>query len=130
MNVSLPEFLSEENSLGVFLLITVAIGGGAAFLTGRAIAASWRPWWHAAGYALLLALAVRFFHFALFQGTLLSPRYYAVDAAVCVLAALLSYRLMRVRQMVTAYGWVNERVTLLWWRRRPPLDSTQGPNPG
>ena len=55
------------------------MGGGAAWLAGRAIAATWRPWWHVAVYMLVLGVAVRFIHFALFDGTLLSPHYYLVD---------------------------------------------------
>ena len=55
----------------------------------------------------MLGCVVRFFHFALFDGTLLSLRYYLVDAAVCLLAALLGYRITRVRQMTTQYRWLN-----------------------
>ena len=58
--------------LGVFVLLTLILGGGAAALTGRAIAATWRPWWHVVPLTLLLGAAVRFLHFALFGGTLLS----------------------------------------------------------
>jgi len=107
MNFSLPELLSEEGSLGVFLLVTVAMGGGAAWLTGRAIAGTWRPWWQAIAYALILGAVVRFFHFALFEGTLLSARYYLVDTSVCLIAALLGYRTTRLRQMSTQYRWLK-----------------------
>jgi hypothetical protein len=118
MNFSLPEFLSDERSLGVFFLVAVAMGGGAAWLAGRSIAATWRPWWHVAIYMLLLALAVRFMHFALFNSKLLSLHYYLVDYAVCLTSGLLAFRAMRVRQMVTNYRWINERVGVLRWRRR------------
>ena len=40
----------EASPFWVFLLLTVILGGGAAFLTGRAIAAAWRPWWHVLGF--------------------------------------------------------------------------------
>ena len=79
MDFSIPELLSEEHSLGVFLLVTVAMGGGAACLAGRAIAATWRPRWHVVAYMLVLAVAVRFLHFALFDGKFLSLHYYLVD---------------------------------------------------
>ena len=42
---------------------------GAAWLAGRAIAQTWRPWWSAVAYMLILGLAVRFFHYALFANT-------------------------------------------------------------
>jgi len=118
MNVSIPEFLSDERSLLVFLLVSVAMGGGAAWLAGRAMAATWRPWWHIAFYMLLLAFAVRFIHYALFDSTFLSLHYYLVDYGVCLAFGLLGFRLMRVHQMVTRYKWVNERAGLLRWRRR------------
>ena len=62
----------EEGSFGVFLLVTVILGGGAAALAGRAIALTWRPWWQIVAYMLILGGAVRFIHFALFGGTLLA----------------------------------------------------------
>jgi len=118
MDFSIPEFLSDERSLGVFFLVTVAMGGGAAWLAGRAIAATWRPWWHLAFYMLILALAVRFIHFALFNSKLLSLHYYLVDYAVCLTFCWLGFRVMRVRQMVTCYNWINKRTGLFGWRRK------------
>jgi hypothetical protein len=118
MDFSIPEMLSEERSLGVFLFVSVAMGGGAAWLAGRAIAATWRPLWHIAGYMLILAFAVRFIHYALFGGKFLSLHYYLVDLAVCLIAGYLGFRLMRVSQMVTRYNWINERASVFGWRRR------------
>jgi hypothetical protein len=96
--------LYEEGSAGIFLLVTIALGGGAAWLAGRAIAQTWRPWWHVLGYMLILGLAVRFIHFALFGATLLAPHYYAIDALVAVCAGFGGYRLTRSRQMARQYG--------------------------
>lgn len=111
--------LYEDESLGIFVLVTVVLGGGAAVLAGRAIAATWRPWWQVVIYMLLLGAAVRFIHFALFGGTLLSPHYYAVDGAVCLLAGLLGFRIARVGQMVRQYRWINVADGPLRWRRKP-----------
>jgi hypothetical protein len=124
MHVSIPDLLTDEQSLGVFFLVSVCMGGGAAWLAGRAIAATWRPWWHIALYMLLLTLAVRFLHYALFDSAFLSLYYYLVDYAVCLAFGLLGFRLMRVSQMVTRYGWINQRTGILRWRRR-----TQGHAP-
>jgi hypothetical protein len=99
--------LTEHQNFGIFLLVTVLLGGGAAWLAGRAIAQTWRPWWHIAFYMLILGIAVRFIHFALFEGALLSPRYYAVDSAVAVLVATLGFRLTRARQMARQYGFLG-----------------------
>ena len=110
--------LFDEQSLGVFVVVTVFLGGGAAFLAGRAVGATWRPWWYIAPYMAVLALAVRFLHYALFDSSFLSVRYYVADYAVCLSFALLGFRLMRVEQMVTRYGWMHERAGRLRWRRR------------
>lgn len=120
MDFNLARFLYEEDSLGVFLLVTVVLGGGAAFLTGRAIAGTWRPWWQVALAMLVLGLVTRFFHFALFGGTLLSPHYYAVDTAFCLLFGFWSYRLTRARQMAEQYRWIYRRTGPLNWARKEP----------
>src|ERR1044072_1205267 len=75
---------ASETPLQV-LFVTGLIGGAAAWLAGRAIAHTWRPWWHLIPYMLILGIAVRFFHVTLFNGTALSPHYYAVDTAVALL---------------------------------------------
>src|ERR1700726_1078775 len=93
--LSLQGFLHEEGSFGVFLLVTVILGGGAAALAGRALAATRRPWGQNVAYMLILAAAVRFFHFALFGGTLLSLHYYAVDSAVCLAFGFTGFRAAR-----------------------------------
>src|SRR5262245_12853146 len=126
MRFSIPEFLSDEHSLGVFLLVSVLMGGGAAWLAGRAIASTWRLWWHVALYMLPLAFAVRFIHFALFDSKFLSLHYYLVDYAVCLTVGLLGFRARRVTQMVTRYGWINERAGLLRWRRRDDRTAAGG----
>ncbi len=113
-----PELSTDPRSLLLFLFVTVGLGGGAAALAGRAIAATWRPWWEVVKYMLLLAIAVRFIHFSVYQSVFLSLPAYLIDAAVCVFAGLLSFRLKRVQQMVTSYGWINERSGPLHWRGR------------
>lgn len=99
-------FLFEEDSLGVFLLVTVMLGGGCAWLAARAIAQTWQPWWMAVIYMLILGLAVRFIHYALFDGTLTSPYYYAVDTAILAAIALAGFRYTRRRQMAKQYGFL------------------------
>ena len=108
----------SDDGLRVFLVLTVIIGGGAAFLAGRGLARAWKPFWRVFFYMALLAGAVRFFHYALFDGKLLSPYYYLVTYAVLVAAASLGYRMMRTTQMVTQYRWLYERTSPLTWRDR------------
>ena len=118
MNPPVPELATDLRSLLVFLFVTVGLGGGAAALAGRAIAATWRPWWDVVKYMLLLAIAVRFVQFSVYQSQFLSLPAYLVDAAVCLIAGLLSFRLKRVQQMVTSYGCINRRAGPLSWRRQ------------
>ena len=102
----MSELFYENGDLASFLLVTVVLGGGAAWLAGRAIAQTWRPWWSVVVYMLILALAVRFIHFALFDGTLLSPHYYAVDAAIVIVVAGLGFQMTRRQQMARQYGFL------------------------
>jgi hypothetical protein len=123
MTVSLLSFISgllyEEESLGVFLLVTLVLGGGAAALAGRAVALTWRPWWQVVVYMLMLGAAVRFIHFALFEGTFLSIHYYAVDTLVCMAFAFAGFQAARARRMIAQYPWINEPDGPLRWRRKP-----------
>jgi len=114
------DWLYEENSVGVFILVTLILGGGAATLAGRAIATTWRPWWQVTGYMLILGAAVRFIHFSLFGGTLLSLHYYLVDSAFCTAFGFLGFRTARVAQMLGQYRWLTEPDGPLRWRRRAP----------
>jgi small-conductance mechanosensitive channel len=115
MSFNLAHFLYEEDTIGIFLLVTIVMGGGAAVLAGRAIAATWRPWWHVGGYMLILGVAVRFIHFALFDETLLTLHYYLVDTAFCIFFGYVGFRMTRARQMVSQYGWLYAAAGPFGW---------------
>lgn len=110
--------LIVEENVRVFLLMTVILGGGAAFLAGRALALRWRPPWMAVAYMIPLGLGLRFLHYALFEGSLLSLHYLITDTLILIAAALLGYRLMRTRQMTSRYPWLYERTGPLSWREK------------
>ena len=110
--------LYEEPSFWLFGLVTVLMGGWAAWMTGRAMAITWQPYLLCVGYLLLLAGAVRFIHYALFRGTLLSLHYYAIDAVVVLIIGSLGFRYHRARQMTTQYRWLYERTGPFSWRER------------
>ena len=107
-----------ETSFGVFLLVTVILGGGAAYLTGRAVALTWRPALQLVAYAAGLTFFVRFINYALFSGTLLTPWYALVDFAVLLAIGGIGFRLTRTTQMVGQYSWLYERQSPLSWRQR------------
>ena len=112
--------LYEEPSIWLFLLVTVIMGGWAAWMTGRAMAITWRPYGMLIAYLLILAAAVRFIHYALFEGTLLSLHYYAIDAVVVLIIGSLGFRYYRARQMTTQYRWLYERTGPFGWREKAP----------
>ena len=107
-----------ENSFGVFLLLTLFLGGGAGWLSGRAIALTWRPVWQIVVYMVLLSGAVRFLAYGLFDETLVSLHYYLVTLIILLAISGLGYRVTRVGQMVTQYRWLYERAGPFAWRDR------------
>lgn len=118
-----------EKSFLAFAFITLLAGGGAAFLTGQAMARGWKPYRQAVLYTLILAAAVRFLHWGLFsgatyaswrasQGTLLSLHYYIADALVLLLAMTIGFRLQRTHQMARQYHLLYEKTSPFSWRLR------------
>ena len=126
-----------------FLLVTVLLGGAAAFTAGRALAQTWRPMWQAFVYAALLALAAGFLHYVLFGESAIpgwrvlvalwsfpaapavslielavTLRHYAVIFITLAVFAATGYRLARARRMARQYGFCVERAGWLSWRQR------------
>lgn len=124
--IMLQGILYEEESAWLFLLVTVVMGGWAGWMAARAIARGWRPFWQCVGALLLVAAAVRFIHFALFSGTLVSPHYYAVDAIVVMIIGMVGFRVTRTRQMTSQYRWLYEKTSPLTWRERAPVTGGVG----
>lgn len=119
-----------EKSFWVFFILTVLIGGGAAWATGRALALKWRPFHEAIVYAALLGFADRFLHWGLFldqpldvyKGTITSLHYYLVDTAVLMIVCTLAYRMTQARCMTTQYRWMYERTGLFTWKQKQAGD--------
>jgi hypothetical protein len=110
--------LYDGESLLQVLFITGLLGGGAAWLSGRAIAQTWRPFWHLLIYMAILGAGVRFIHFSMFEGTLLSVPSYVVDTLYLIAVGSLGWRVTRTSQMVTQYNWLYERTSPVTWRSR------------
>jgi hypothetical protein len=98
------------------VLVTGLIGGGAAWLSGRAIAAVWGGQSRVILTGLLLGAAARFFHFALFEGELLSVSSFACDTLIFLVIGLVSWRTTRASLMVRQYPWLYVRTGPLTWR--------------
>ena len=116
-------------SIWVFIAITVVVAGGAAWMTGQAIAGNWRPAWQLVPYTLLLGVSDRFLTYALFDGEILSTTGYAIDTVVIGFIAAVAFRVTRVRRMTAQYPWLYVPHTPLTWRERDtssPPDAAAG----
>lgn len=110
-------------SLPIFLGVTVALMGAAAFLTGQAVGATWRPRWQAAIYCLLLAVSGRFLSLSLFYGDpFFQPLNWIygalVDAVVLIPIGLFAYAVTRASWMTRQYPWLYERTGLFAYREK------------
>jgi hypothetical protein len=106
-------------SLGVFIGLTVIIMGGAAVMTGRALADGWKSPWQVVFACFGLTLADRFLVYALFGGELLSLSGFVIDFVVIAAMALAAHRLTVVHKIVAQYPWRYERESLWTYREKP-----------
>jgi len=118
----MPEWLyvvgNNENAVWVFILLTLVIGGSAAWVTGKAIAQTWRPFLQLPWYVLLLTGGVRFLHHALWWEPLFPIQNWVVDYLVLFAFALIGYRRMRALQIPAQYPWLYAPAGLFGWQRR------------
>jgi uncharacterized protein DUF6867 len=116
--MELENALLWEVSAFEFILVTVVLGGAAAWMTGRSVANSWGPNLLLGFYIVLLTTAVRFFHFSLFNGSLLSLHYYVVDLIVLLGIGFIAKRFIRARQMASQYSFKFVQSGPLTWKDR------------
>ena len=97
-----------------FAFLTFVIGGATALAAGRAVAKTWRPIAQVFVYAAILAAAIRFLHYALFDGYFFLSRDNPIDGlwrwalTYVILAAIgaVGYKLRRAAQMSSQYSWL------------------------
>ena len=107
--------LWSDTGLWAFIVLTIILGGATASAAGRAVAMTWRPMTQVFIYAAILAAAVRFLSYALFEGVFfISPEnpvegLWRWGLAYVILAAIgaLAYRQRRATQMATQYSWLT-----------------------
>lgn len=101
----------------ITLFVTAIMVGFAAFITGQALANTWRPAWQMIPYGMMLGFADRFLVWGLFDHVEgLSVTGYVIDTAYLMAVGLTAYRLTRARKMVTQYPWLYERTGPFGWR--------------
>ena len=108
--------LYAGESIAHIILVTGILGGGAAWLSGRAMAGDWRPQWQVAIAAVLIGAAARFISFALFEGELLAAPSFCCDTLIFLIVGLIGWRATRAAQMVRQYPWLYARAGPLGWR--------------
>jgi hypothetical protein len=131
-------------ALWTTILLTVLLGGAAAYAAGAAVARTWRPASRLIFYALLLAAAFGFLDYALFENPVIPGGRIVEDLALLASApgaaladlpralaglgvnfifmlavALFAFRLTRVRQITTQYGFAFVRRGLLSFAEAP-----------
>lgn len=92
-------------SLIAFAIITLVLGGAAAFMTGRALANAWRPQIVVLVTALPLAAAVRFLHATLAEEPIDAVKA-AIAFALMTAFAYAGFVLRRRQQMARQYPWL------------------------
>jgi hypothetical protein len=115
-------------SLGVFLGITGVLTGFCAFMTGQAIADTWRPYWQVVLYCALLGAVARFLIYGLFDGVLLSLSGYVVGTSLLILLGSFAFLATRARKMVCQYPWLYRRTGLFAWQPLHPDHSESPPS--
>ncbi len=110
-------------SLPIFVGVTLVLMGGAAFLTGQAVGATWRPRRQVVFYCGLLALSGRFLSLALFYGDpFFQPLNWlygaVVDSLALVPIGLFAYAVTRASWMTRQYPWLYERSGLFTYREK------------
>lgn len=113
-----------DTSLAGFIVLTLTLGGFAAWATGRACALTWRPLATLVWFIFLLSLAVRFLSFALYCGGLLSLQHWLVAFVYLIAVALVGFRVTRTEQMTRQYRWLYEKTSPFSWRLKPGAEDT------
>jgi hypothetical protein len=113
-----------EHSLPMFIVLVLILGGGAAFLAGRAIAKGWQPLSLLIAYMFPFTAGLRFLQYALFNdeklGTpnLTSGYYFITDFIILTLIAWAGYQSTKATKMVSQYPWLYEKTGLFGWRSK------------
>lgn len=108
----------EEPSVLYFALVTVVMGGWTAWRTGKSAAEGWSSYPVLIVYTLLLGVAIRFIHHALFNGSMLTLQYYVVDTIILLLFSTAGYRYYRTKQMTNNYYWLYEKASPFSWKAK------------
>ncbi|RWX78899.1 hypothetical protein EPK99_10000 [Neorhizobium lilium] len=112
-------FFESDSGVRLFLRVLVLIlGFWTAWRAGKAAAEGWSGYVAVVVYTLLLAVAMRFLHYALFQGPFIDAFYYVVDSVLLLIFSMAGFRIRRTRQMVQNYYWLYEPTSIFSWKNK------------
>jgi hypothetical protein len=109
-------FLGEDPL--VLIVLTGIFGGGAAWMSGRGVAETWRPLHFAVLAGFGLALMTRFLTYGLFDGALLSLTGYLRDGILLAGIAAVAWRMRLAAKMVAQYPWLYRSAGPFSWTTR------------
>lgn len=96
-------------SFGVYLGLTCVVVGFATYMTGQALARTWKPAWHLVIYIFMLGLADRFLTFGLYDGELFLFSGFLIDTLSLAVIGFFSYYNNRAKAMIKQYPWLYAR---------------------
>ena len=111
-------FETDSGVRYVLRFLVVILGFWTAWRAGRAVAVNWQGYPTVVVYTLMLGLAMRFLHYALFAGPFISPFYYVIDVVLLLIFSTIGFRMYRTSQMVENYYWLYERSSPFSWTKK------------
>ncbi|CAN7427016.1 DUF6867 family protein [Neorhizobium sp. LjRoot104] len=111
-------FESDSGVRYLLRFLVLIIGFWTAWRSGKAAAEGWNGYLTVVVYTLLLGVAMRFLHYALFQGPFISPFYYILDVAILLAFSSAGFRIRRTRQMVQNYYWLYEPTSAFSFKKK------------
>jgi hypothetical protein len=112
-------FFETDTGVRYFLrALVMVLGFWTAWRAGRAVAEGWNGYGYVIAYTLLLAVAMQFMHYALFQGPFISAFHYIIDVVLLMGFSISGFRIRRTRQMVQNYYWLYQPVSAFSWKKK------------
>lgn len=112
-------FFETDTGVRYFLRgLVMLLGFWTAWRSGKAVAEGWNGYGQVVAYSLLLAVAMQFMHYALFQGPFISPFHYGLDLVLLLIFAITGFRIRRTRQMVQNYYWLYEPTSAFSFKKK------------
>ena len=112
-------FFESDTTVRYFLRgLVLLLGFWTAWRSGKAAAEGWNGYREVAVYTVLLAVAMQFLHYALFQGPFIDPFYYILDLVLLAVFSVSGFRVRRTRQMVQNYYWLYEPTSAFSWKKK------------